>query len=157
MKIQYRYKLLNSNNIQSTVLNESEYYAQISETENFEDDAIPKHNDLREYQPEISKILFEWVELIISNSIKNDTVIRTEYFARGESQLISRKDANGYELIVQSFLLSTKEIFISRMERNGVNELWTNSSFNLGVNFNGGKEEKWYDLKKGELSNGNTV
>ena len=157
MQIQYRYKLLNSERIQTIVLTESEYYDPIWDQENYEDNAVPKYNDSRNYQPEIDKMLFEWDELIIFGSIKNDKVIKTEYFAEGKSNLTYRNDANGYELIIQAFLISSKDIYISRMERNGINEPWVNTNFNLGANFEGGDNEKWYNLKKGELKNDNTM
>ena len=156
MQIRYRYKLLNSDVVQTIVLNESEYYDPISDQENYEDDAIPKYNDSRNYQPEIDEAFFEWDEVIISESIKNDTVIKTEYFAEGKSHLTYRRDGDGYELIIQSFIVSSKEVYISRMERMGGNEPWINTNFNLGVNFEGGENEKWYNLKKGELKNDNT-
>lgn len=148
MKICYKYKLKFSEKIESIFLREDEYFDPISESENYEDDAIPKYNDPREYLPEINKNKFDWDELIITESKESNKSIRTDYFADGESQLINRKDNNGYELVIQSFLIRPNEIYISRIERSGLDEPWKNTSFSLGLNFEGGKNEVWYDLKE---------
>jgi len=150
MEIKCKYKLSNSESINTIVLDGSEYYEPLLVGENLEDDAIPKYNDTRDYVSGVENELFEWCELIISGTIKNDTVIRTEYYAKGKSELTCRKDFDGYELIIQSFLIRSNEVYISRMERTGLNEPWVNTDFSLGVNFEGGSDEMWYNLKEGE-------
>lgn len=153
MKILCRYKLTNSDLVQSIALKPSDYFNPISDKENFEDDAIPKFDDSRNYLPEIKEPKFEWDEIIITESLRSDKIIRTEYFSDGKSQLTVRKDKDGYELILQSVLISATQIFISRMERDGLSDTWKNTSFRLGVNFEDGENEKWFNLKKGELNN----
>lgn len=153
MIIQYHYKLVGIEEIRTVNMRKIEYFDSILDGENYEDDAIPKYDDPREYIPETENRLFEWDELIISDSIKNDRTIRTEYFAEGNSLFASRKDKNGYESVIQSILISPNKIYISKMERIGTNKPWTNTNFSLGVNVDGGREEKWYNLKKGELIN----
>ena len=151
MKIELRYKLINQNQVEVVILNENEYFDPILEQENIEDDAIPKYNDTRDYHPQINKNIFEWDELIISNSKYSDKQIRTEYYANGESQLIYRKDLDGYELIIQSIIISNNEVFVSRMERAGINKQWKPINISLGVDYKSFGKEKWYNLKKGEL------
>ena len=151
MKITYKYKLFNSDKVYESLLTELEYFGPILIGEEYEKDAIPKYNDPRDYFPAYDKSNFEWGVLLITDSLESDKSIRTEYFANGESQFTHRKDKDGFELIIQSFLISSNEIIISRIERKGKSQPWINTNFSLGVNFNSGGDEKWYNLKKGEL------
>ena len=147
MKITILYKLLNQTQIHEVPLTPEEYFDPLLENENYEDDGIPKYNDTWEYFPEIPYSNFEWDEHIISDSQKNDKRIRTDYFAGGESRVTHRKDANGYELIIQSVLIRANEVYISRMERYSPDENWRTTDLSLGQNFEGGANEKWYNLK----------
>jgi hypothetical protein len=151
MKIIYKYKLRNSENISEIGLSKAQYYDPVSKEENYEDDAIPSQNDRRNYCPGISKTDFEWDEILISESIKSDTSIRTEYYGTGNSWMTYRRDKNGFELIIQSMMIKQELIYISRMERRNTDSSWENIIFTAGVYPEGGPEEEWYNLKKGEL------
>ncbi len=151
MKVTYKYKTTNSQSIEEVILTEVQYFDPISKDEDYENDAIPKYNDSRNYCPDVSKSDFEWIEITISESIKSDTTIRTEYYCEGNSCMIYRKDKDGFELIIQSIMVKKELLYISRMERKNFNSLWENISFSAGVHPEGDSKEEWYNLKKNEL------
>lgn len=157
MDIEIKYRL-RDNGTFSLKLPADKYYT-ITDKKNFEDIDIPKHSDARQYVTDANKNIdtnqIEQTEIIISNSVKSDTIIRSKYFTE-ITKLIHRKDKNGYELIIQEIQVADNCVVITRMERDNVNDNWNNVNYNIGLNvFDSQTNERWFNSLKGEFPSAN--
>ena len=64
MKIRIEYKLINDHTINNIILTPKEYFDELTENENFEDDGIPKYNNPKIYI-EIKKLLIKGALLLL--------------------------------------------------------------------------------------------
>jgi hypothetical protein len=158
MDIEIKYKLIDNENVEQFKLTPEVYFDSLDENENFEEDGIPRYQHTLDYLTEFDnsipteKIEFTLIE--IRNSIKSDHKIKTNYFGQGQSDVIYRKDKDGYELIIQSIKVTTNSILISRMQRKDSDSEWEISS-SIGVNYEAENTEKenWYSVTEGEFVN----
>lgn len=156
MDIILSYKVRNSETIGIIILTPEQYFDRTEESENFEDDAIAKHDQEKYYilecNPEISLDQLENTTIELKGSNKSDFITKTNYYGN-DTTVVYRKDKNGFELIIQSIRVTTNCIVIKRLERPNCMSDWTNINLNVGINYKEGDagEEKWFSPKNGDF------
>jgi len=158
MDIEIKYKLVDNEEVEQIKLTPEIYFDPLNKNENFEDDGVPRFQKVKKYLTDhdnsfpVEKLEFAIIE--IRNSIKSDHKITTNYFGHGKSEVIYRKDKDGYELIIQSIKVTINCIHLSRMERKDNNSDWKISS-SIGLNYEkeNTDDEVWYSATNGEFIN----
>jgi hypothetical protein len=150
-----KYKLIGEDSTQENKITPEQYYEVFEPNENFEKDCIAKYNAEKFYikmfkEIDLNKLEFTSIELI--NSEKSDFITKTNYFGH-ETQIVYRKDKNGFELIIQTIQVTTNTIVITRMERENNLCEWKNIDICAGVNFLKNQNEEWYSIKTGKIIN----
>lgn len=157
MDIEIKYKLVDNAEFVIFSLAPDFYYEKLDKNETFAEEGIPRFNKAKYYLQELdNSIPLDKIEtsiIEIKNS-EHDQIIKTTYLGKGQSELIHRKDKNGFELIIQDIKIATNCIHIIRLERDkGESEWKITSSIGLNYEIHHAGQEVWFSSSNGEFIN----